>query len=90
MKFFEYYFNVLKVLFLCVLVYVDFKVLLFFVFSHINTTKHIIADNIEPAGAANPIGNNVLAKCLEAKYENGIRTPIIEIELCINDIIDNP
>lgn len=58
--------------------------------SHINAIIHIITDNNEPAGAAIPIGKSEAVKYFDAIYERGIRAQIIDNELCIKDIIDNP
>lgn len=47
-------------------------------------------DSKDPAGDARPIGKSVSTKHLDVKYANGSLTNIIEIELCIKGIIDNP
>ena len=43
-----------------------------------------------PIGAASPIGKRVSGQSLEAKYAPGIRIRMIEIELCIKEMIDFP
>ena len=61
-----------------------------FLVIHINAITQIIAESRLPSGAAQPIGKRVSGQNLEARYAPGMRIKIIEIELCINEIIDFP
>lgn len=50
----------------------------------------IAEDKIDPNTAANPIGNNVCAYNLDARYAPGIRTKMMDRTLCKKEIPDFP